>query len=113
MTEKRSPDAPHGSESRYGEGCTCSACVLGEAEREHVRRMARWEENARHMNAVRAMKRTVRRGRLQVASHQLRTGELAVLCWCGSRIVYVDPDIVQAIRTESCGARGCSEEAVA
>lgn len=42
-----------------------------------------------------------------------RDGELAVNCWCEASIQWVPLAEVQACRTRSCGAPGCSEERMA
>lgn len=101
--------AAHGTTLRYRAGCRCSCCVICEADRNNETRRHARAANARRITATRPR----RHGHLQVASHTLRTGELAVECWCQDRIVYVMPELVKAGRTGSCGAPGCTAALVA
>lgn len=101
--------AEHGTQERYGQGCTCTACVLGEAERENERRIRARRKTADHARTIRSARRRQRNGYRQPMTHTLATGELAVECWCHDRIVYVTPELVQRGLTGSCGAASCKE----
>lgn len=39
--------------------------------------------------------------------NRVRTTDLAVECWCRTEIVHVEPSVVLACRTESCGRSWC------
>lgn len=81
----------HGTPLRYNNGCRCSGCILA---------MAKVDEAP-----------APRYAKSKVMSDRLRTGELAVECWCRLSIVYVHPQVVMACRTASCGRPGCVEGA--
>jgi len=96
----------HGTPLSYGHGCRCPQCVLAVALRDQELRFLAREAAARRDAARQAVRQVIKADRL-------RTGELAVQCWCQERIVYVDAAVVQACRTGSCGLPGCNEEIVA
>lgn len=94
----------HGTPLRYGQGCRCVQCILATALRDQE--LAALERQAATRRPATPRRRTLKADRL-------RTGELAVDCWCGADVVFVQPEVVRALRTGSCGAAGCTEDVVA
>lgn len=96
----------HGTPLRYGHGCRCTQCSLSVALRDQeLKFLARMAAARRQVECQKA--------RQVIKADRLRTGELAVTCWCEARIVYVNPEAVQAGRTGSCGLPECNEDRVA
>ena len=78
----------HGTPERYGAGCRCSGCILAMAKAEEGRQRPRYAPS-------------------RIVAERLRTGELAVECWCRQSVVYVAPSVIRNNLTESCGRPGC------
>jgi hypothetical protein len=80
--------AIHGTATRYRYGCRCDLC--------------------RDANATR------QRGYRQGASPGtdiVNIDDLLTQCWCQNDYVYVPPSDIRELRTRSCGATGCQQEA--
>jgi hypothetical protein len=71
----------HGTRSCYQGGCRCRPCTD-----------AKTGYHAKFSGRPRAL---------------LFAGLLAVECWCHAEIVFVEPEVVRAGRTGSCGSRAC------
>lgn len=74
--------------ARHGRLCRCAACL------EHRRAVQRaWSRSKRQREAA-----------------AVGAGMLPVYCWCERHIVHVDPAVIKAARTESCGRYLCREQ---
>jgi hypothetical protein len=100
----------HGTTDRYHDGCGCSACVLAVTleDEDRPRPIPPWKRTRPRVAPVDRWcppPNGVWPGQCRV--DRLVTGELAVECWCRRAVVYVEPGLVRACPTDSCGRDGC------